>query len=442
KFQQMAMARQAQQITARKDFSLYIDEFHHFITPSMATILTGARKYRLGLILAHQEVRQLQRDSDVAGAVMANPATRICFRVGDEDARRLADSFPSFTAQDLQNLERGEALCRMERFDFNLRTVPLLNSAPNAYNREAIYQRSRQKYASARSTVEEELARSRTYVEPDPAERVDPFAKRKAKVETPAPEPAERVDPFAKRKAKVETPAPKSEDEKSAAPPPPVPSISRKTPPPADEKKTETRPLPVTQNSRETPLPVIPKKSVAEPPQPPQRGKGGPEHRQLQNDFARLANQLGWRASIEEPVPGGSVDVVFGYGKVTVACEISVTTGVDKDLGSLRKCLAAAFTHIVIVSEDPKYLTKIETAARKTFTAAELKPVHFLEPNGVLGWLEAITAQLASGEKTFKGYRVLTSYKTLTEAEKRNRKEGIGGAVAKALRRSKEGGKK
>jgi hypothetical protein len=53
KFQQIAMSRQAQQIAARRDFWLYIDEFANFITPSMAEILSGARKYRIGLTLAH-----------------------------------------------------------------------------------------------------------------------------------------------------------------------------------------------------------------------------------------------------------------------------------------------------------------------------------------------------------------------------------------------------
>src|ERR1043166_1960401 len=61
KFQQLAMARQSQQMALRRNFWLYIDEFHNFITPSMAEILAGARKYRLGLVLAHQELRQLER---------------------------------------------------------------------------------------------------------------------------------------------------------------------------------------------------------------------------------------------------------------------------------------------------------------------------------------------------------------------------------------------
>src|SRR6202035_3408075 len=72
KFQQLAMGRQAQQISDRRNFWLYIDEFQNFITPSMAEILAGARKYRLGLILAHQELRHLEADRDVAGAAVVH----------------------------------------------------------------------------------------------------------------------------------------------------------------------------------------------------------------------------------------------------------------------------------------------------------------------------------------------------------------------------------
>jgi hypothetical protein len=102
KFQQLAMSRQEIAAALRRNFYLYIDEFHNFVTPSMASILSGARKYRLGLILAHQEFQQLvSRDADVASAVIANPYTRICFRLGDYDAKKLADGFSHFEAKDL-----------------------------------------------------------------------------------------------------------------------------------------------------------------------------------------------------------------------------------------------------------------------------------------------------------------------------------------------------
>src|SRR3990167_8882009 len=38
---------------SRSDFYLYIDEFQNVTTPSIATILSEARKYRLDLIISH-----------------------------------------------------------------------------------------------------------------------------------------------------------------------------------------------------------------------------------------------------------------------------------------------------------------------------------------------------------------------------------------------------
>ena len=59
KLNQIATSRQNMAAAERTPFYLYIDEFHNFVTPSLAAILVGARKYNLGLILAHQELQQL-----------------------------------------------------------------------------------------------------------------------------------------------------------------------------------------------------------------------------------------------------------------------------------------------------------------------------------------------------------------------------------------------
>jgi hypothetical protein len=161
KFQQLAMARQSQQAGLRRQFWLYIDEFHNFITPTMAEILSGARKYRIGLILAHQELRQLQRDTEVASAVLSNPYTRICFRVGDDDARRLGDGFAFFEARDLQSLGTGEAICRVERSDFDFNLTILLPEEPDeaaaTERRQEIVAASRRKYATPRAEIEAAL---------------------------------------------------------------------------------------------------------------------------------------------------------------------------------------------------------------------------------------------------------------------------------------------
>src|ERR1019366_9365069 len=164
KFQQIAMSRQAQQIAARRDFWIYIDEFANFITPSMAEILSGARKYRIGLTLAYHQLHQLQRNPEVASAVMSHPFTRIVFRVGDDDAKKLAEGFSYFEAKDLRNLEAGQAIACVERsdFDFNL-TVPLpdkLDEAKATIRRQEVITCSREKYGTARADVQAMLAKS------------------------------------------------------------------------------------------------------------------------------------------------------------------------------------------------------------------------------------------------------------------------------------------
>jgi hypothetical protein len=172
KFQQTVMARQAQNAAARRDFWLYIDEFHNFITPSMAQILTGARKYRLGLTLAHQELRQLQRDSEVASAALSNPCTRICFRVGDEDARKLADGFAHFEAKDIQNLPNFQALCRIERadqdFNLTLPCPPEQDESRQLTTRQLAITSSREKYGTRPDQAE--AKETDTPVEPIPAD--------------------------------------------------------------------------------------------------------------------------------------------------------------------------------------------------------------------------------------------------------------------------------
>jgi len=74
--------------TERQPFYLYIDEFQNFATNSFVEILSEARKYRLSLILAHQNLSQLSED--LRDSILANCGIQACFRVNREDAQLLA----------------------------------------------------------------------------------------------------------------------------------------------------------------------------------------------------------------------------------------------------------------------------------------------------------------------------------------------------------------
>ena len=62
----------------RPDFYLYVDEFQNFATMSFAQILSEARKYRLSVILAHQNTVQIE--DDLLETIIGNTGTLICFR--------------------------------------------------------------------------------------------------------------------------------------------------------------------------------------------------------------------------------------------------------------------------------------------------------------------------------------------------------------------------
>ena len=122
KIQQTAMARTKMEKKSRRDFWLYIDEAHNFLTPSMAEILTETRKYRLGLVLSHQISAQLKLEPEVADAADNIGGARISFRLGDKEAKHMANEFESFDSSDLKRLAIGDAIGMIEHSDqdFNL----------------------------------------------------------------------------------------------------------------------------------------------------------------------------------------------------------------------------------------------------------------------------------------------------------------------------------
>ncbi|HEU4677510.1 MAG TPA: DUF87 domain-containing protein [Candidatus Paceibacterota bacterium] len=109
-------------------YYLYIDEFQNVTTNSIASILSEARKYKLGLTIAHQFIAQL--DEPIRDAVFGNVGSLAAFRVGPEDAEFLEKQFsPTFTAQDLMNVENRNAYVRilsngMPTPPFSIRTLP------------------------------------------------------------------------------------------------------------------------------------------------------------------------------------------------------------------------------------------------------------------------------------------------------------------------------
>jgi hypothetical protein len=359
KFQQLAMARQSQQASARRDFWLYIDEFDHFITPSMAKILSGVRKYRLGFTLAHQSLHQLHSDPKVESAVMTQPCTRIVFKVGDDDAKKLGEGFESFNDRSLKNLANFHAIARVERndCDFNLalRKPELPDEEASQNRRKEIIASSRKNYASSRAKVEADLLARIWGQQPQmPAtdESGDPPAPKTSPPKPPTP---------------VVVPPPRDISPPAVLETPP-PAIAEIKPVTDSEKESKPAIIPVVATVQPEESPAEAKSVVAEAKVPPKPGRGFDWHKTAQKRIKTEGEKLGFSAELEKQLAKGSMqaaDVVLRRGHVHIAVEIaSTSSNINHEFENLHKCLKAGFSHVVAIASEIKFLQGLEAAVQ------------------------------------------------------------------------------
>jgi hypothetical protein len=154
----------------RKDFYLYIDEFQNYVTPSIESILSEARKYRLGLVLAHQYLGQLEQSDaltkssiNLKNAIFGNIGSVMSYKVGPEDGEFMSKYYqPTFSDSDLINMDKFKAVMKLA-VD-NQPTTPFSIIPVNPYLEtgdphvaKALVELSRLKYGRDKAFVKKEI---------------------------------------------------------------------------------------------------------------------------------------------------------------------------------------------------------------------------------------------------------------------------------------------
>jgi hypothetical protein len=128
---QAATARSRLPEAQRRDASIVMDEAHNFLTlpGSVDDMLAEARGYHLSMVLAHQHLAQLPRET--LAALSANARNKIVFACAPEDAKALArHTMPHLDEHDLHSLDAYTAAARLvigarDTAAFTLKTRPL-----------------------------------------------------------------------------------------------------------------------------------------------------------------------------------------------------------------------------------------------------------------------------------------------------------------------------
>lgn len=352
KFNQGALARQSESRESRSPYMLYLDEFQNFITPSIEGILSGARKYALGITIVHQDLGQIQ-DSALLNSILSNPKIRICFRLGDNDAKRLESGFSYFEQSDLQNLERGEAIIRIgsSNNDFSLTTFPLSENLED--HSGTIIKNVRLKYATAREEIEELLVS----LLPKIASR--PRTKHKD-ITTNKNEPQnERIE----------------------------------------EKDAEIFHSIISENKR-TQLIASENESLEIR-----------AHTYLQSIIKKLGQDRNFIATIESPTnDGGRIDILLERDGMKIGFEISETNKSTYEVENIKKCLKAGCIPVVMVSKNKKHLNAIEKLASEKLSKKDMQFVQFIQPDTIAPLLDSYMTQPQKNEEMVKGFRVVTEF--------------------------------
>jgi hypothetical protein len=328
------------------------------------------------------------------------------------------------------NLGIGDAVCRVERSDadFNL-TVPKPEQAEenkSARVREQVISTSRETYARPRAEIEAELLQ-KWQTEASP-----PHAKKAAAPS--APHQAANVDevfpsPFENPHGAETQAAP---DEKAV----PVEPLGELIP------RTKTRaeiPLVVEAEASQVTPQAVEKSSLP----PKDLGRGGVQHQAIQHRIKAAAEALGFRAILEKETqsPRGSVDLFLEKLPLSFACEISISTTIDHEVGNVLKCVKAGYQTIAVVCTDQDRLAKICAAVRNSLGADAASRTQYFLPDDFIEYLRTLPAQqpaLVQPAETRRGYKVKRNIIKLSSEEVRRQEHEALQVISENLRKGRK----
>lgn len=370
---QAALERSVTPADQRTPTFVYIDEAQEYFGDDVETILNQARKYRVGLTLAHQTLDQLS--PRLRAALHANTSLKFAGGVSARDARAFADELHT-TPEFIEGMRR-----RHDRTEF---ATWLKNMTPGAVR----------------------LTTPLGYLERQPTSSSEAFERlietnRARYCGTPID-----TDPQT-------FPAPPDEEARAEAP---------------SARKMRTPPI----APAEAAFPPV--RSPAPPSIEP--GKGGSRHRYLQSLIRELGQQQGYRATVEAPVAGGQVDVLLERDGRRIAFEVSVTTPTGQEAANIRKCLEAGVERVALVAAKSSATGAPFRAAVLAGVEEDRRDrVAFLTPEDIPDYIQALSPPPHPAENVVKGYRVKVSRVVASADETRTRHDAVARIVARSLTR-------
>ncbi len=376
KITQAVMERAAVPVRERSPTFIYIDEAQEYVDEHLALLLNQARKYHVGLTLAHQNLDQLP--PTLRASVMSSTSVKLAGGVSAKDARALAEDFgadPEFLQSMRKRRGRTQFACHVRNQTPRAVAVSIPLGAVSA-----LPQLSEDEFQALLTSNRERHCVSIEMLRVGMGKALLPTSQMEATL------PPQDID---------------AEGSRTIPPPAQATAVPREPPKPRDAYIT---------------------------------GQGGKEHKYLQHLMRAAAHERGFKADIEFEIAGGSVDVAIeGRGK-RIACEVSITTDAEHEGGNIAKCLAAGFNPVWLVVLTSRRKNALAKIMQSKFPGA---PVSVLTAEEALQTLDEVGVPAEEATKTVRGYAVKVRHGDLGPEEARRRRDAVAGVLAKSLRTPK-----
>jgi len=407
--------------TRHRPFFLYADEFQSYASVAEGTwreLLSRGRKYGLALTLAHQYPAQIP--TGLQGEILGNVKSIVSFALGAKDVSVLRNEFLQRTFSGngeeriapipdaaLIELPTGQAYAKLGggRASRILTFGPIDVEHPERAG--VLMQQSWQRYGA--KLLSDDLPKFR---------KAKPKSEEPPNGDMPKPVAPEPVMPAPSVEVRQEELSQEiNEVQEQEVVPSETPSAT-----PIEKKKTPRK-----------------KAEKAGSKEPATPGRGGKQHKYLQELIKRLGEEKGYRATVEKETSDGRgrIDVALERQGQTIACEISITTNADQELGNIQKCLAAGYSHVVLISGETQQLQKVHVLATTHVSETDRDRLHFLVPEDFPAFLQDLEDQSKPKEETVLGYKVKVAYGAVDQGGEKAKKEAIAKTILQAMKRLK-----
>jgi len=132
------------------------------------------------------------------------------------------------------------------------------------------------------------------------------------------------------------------------------------------------------------------------------------------------------------------VDLHLERGETVIACEISLTTTVDHEVGNVAKCLKAGYPIAAVICIDGERLNRIAAAVAGSLGSDLAARVIYCEPDAFVARLQKLPPPVPKAPEApeiRRGYKIKRTVRELTPEEQKQREEAALKSIAEAMKR-------